>query len=640
MDKERAKQKIKAQIKCTAYLERSKDGMYCCPFCGSGHGPNETGALKYYKDTNTWHCFSARCNRSGDVIDLYKAWTGTKDYNEALAALAGEIGITIDQYRPARETDAPGGARGREPEAADTETPEDKIGPQGPTESPTEAPPDFMAYYRECRQHLRDPAAVKYLERRGISLDTAEAYWIGYDQATGFLIIPCSESYYANRNTGEGQRFKNPPGASVELFNVAALWNEGGRPVFITESAIDALSIIEAGGVAVGLNGAGNYGKLLAKLDAKHTDNMLILCLDTDEAGKSATGKLIDGLTERGMEYAEAEVCGGHKDPNEALTAGRAEFIEAVTTTEKAIRYPGLLTTARAIATLEAVDDHYLEMDHFPELSSTAKIRTHDTIVIAADTGAGKSSLALNFLHDLQDRYPAIYVNLEMDEATVLQRLIAIHTGIDLDEIEGYKHDQRTRAKVGAAIREITARREIQLLEDAYDLDEIEKQIKAATAGRTEPTIVFIDTGLLVTTAGKTSSRYERFTEISEKLRRISRLNNVVVFVLLQQNRESKKDDKKEPKNSSLKESGSWENDATKIMFLWSNPKTRRKELTITKNRSGKTGSIELNYAPHTQTYSEAKGSFTPYDGETPFDEEQEEDFSLWEPLSTDKKHK
>ena len=129
-----------------------------------------------------------------------------------------------------------------------------------------------------------------------------------------------------------------------------------------------------------------------------------------------------------------------------------------------------------------------------------------------------------------------------------------------------------------------------------------------------------IDTGLLVTTTGKTASRYERFTEISEKLRRISRLNNVIMFVLLQQNRESKKDEKKEPKNSSLKESGSWENDATKIMFLWYNPKTKRKELAITKNRSGKTGSIELNYSPHTQTYSEVKGGFTPYDGTTPYD--------------------
>lgn len=267
----------------------------------------------------------------------------------------------------------------------------------------------------------------------------------------------------------------------------------------------------------------------------------------------------------------------------------------------------GLLTLERAISILEAVDDHYLEMPGFPQLSEMAKIKTHDTIVIAADTGAGKSSLALNFLHELQDRYPALYINLEMDEATILQRLVAIHTGIELDEIEGYKHDSYTRSKVNAAISEIVGRKDISLLADVYDLKEIERQIQAVTKDRTEPTIVFIDTGLLVTTANKSASRYERFTQISEELRRISRLNNIVMFVLLQQNRAGKQDEKKEPTNSSLKESGSWENDATKIMFLWDNPEAGRKEIAVTKNRSGKTGSIKLNYSPRTQTYSEVK---------------------------------
>ena len=266
-----------------------------------------------------------------------------------------------------------------------------------------------------------------------------------------------------------------------------------------------------------------------------------------------------------------------------------------------------MLTLERAISILEAVDEHYLEMPGFPQLSEMAKIKTHDTIVIAADTGAGKSSLALNFLHELQDRYPALYINLEMDEATILQRLVAIHTGIELDEIEGYKHDSYTRSKVNAAISEIVGRKDISLLADVYDLKEIERQIQAVTKDRTEPTIVFIDTGLLVTTANKSASRYERFTQISEELRRISRLNNIVMFVLLQQNRAGKQDEKKEPTNSSLKESGSWENDATKIMFLWNNPETGRKEIAVTKNRSGKTGSIKLNYSPHTQTYREVK---------------------------------
>lgn len=286
---------------------------------------------------------------------------------------------------------------------------------------------------------------------------------------------------------------------------------------------------------------------------------------------------------------------------------------------------PGLLTAADAMQILEKVDDHYLEMPRFNELSKILKLRRHDTIVIAADTGAGKSSLALNFLYDLQDRYPALYINLEMDEATILQRLVAIHTGMILDRIEGYKHDEKTRAEVNTALEQILSRKEIQLLTDTYDLKTIEENIKIATQGREEPTIVFIDTALLVTTGNKTTSRYERFTHISEELRRISRQNNIILFALLQQNREGKNDkgksDKeKRPTNSSLKESGSWENDATKILFLWNYPK----EILITKNRSGQSNiSINLDYSPLTQYYAEESGGFTPLDDASAFEEEQ-----------------
>lgn len=303
-------------------------------------------------------------------------------------------------------------------------------------------------------------------------------------------------------------------------------------------------------------------------------------------------------------EWRQAYIAEKYPDATPAADVSAAQAAQAAEDAQP----KGLLTFERAIQIFEAVDDNYISMPRFSTFSEKVKIKTHDSVVIAADTGAGKSSLALNFLHELQDRYPALYINLEMDEATILQRLVAIHSGIELDQIEGYKHDANTRKKVNAAIQEILARKEIRLLTDVYNLKEIETQIQAATAGRSEPTIVFIDTGLLVDAGNKSASRYERFTAISEELRRMARLYNVVMFVLLQQNREGKKGETTEPKNSSLKESGSWENDASKIMFLWYNPHTQSKELAITKNRNGEKGSIRLNYEPHTQTYSETGG--------------------------------
>ena len=596
MNREQAAAEIKARY--TEYLQPAKvKNTYICPLCGNGTGSTGDGMrIDPHGNGKQLKCF--KCGFYGDIVDLYQ-----QEHNctagDAFTALRDRFNIAID----AEATRTPTEPRKVE-QGINTTTAENQ------QETATERP-DYAAYLNECYTHRNDPAAVKYLSFRGISQETATAYKLGYDPRKGLLIIPASRHFYAARyiNPEAKQRYDNPKGAKTELFNAQAIYNADGRPVFIVEGAFDALSIIEAGGQAVALNSTSNYNKVLEMVTKKATKNTLILCLDNDEAGAKATAELETGLKELNISYITADICGGYKDPNEALTADKSAFTGAIKAAESAAtpQPAGLLTLERAISILEAVDDHYLEMPGFPQLSEMLKIKTHDTIVIAADTGAGKSSLALNFLHELQDRYPALYINLEMDEATILQRLVAIHTGIELDEIEGYKHDSNTRSKVNAAISEIVSRKDISLLADVYDLKEIERQIQAVTKDRTEPTIVFIDTGLLVTTANKSASRYERFTQISEELRRISRLNNIVMFVLLQQNRAGKQDEKKEPTNSSLKESGSWENDATKIMFLWWNESTKSKELAITKNRSGKTGSIKLNYSPHTQTYREVK---------------------------------
>ena len=613
MTREDAKREIKSRY--AEYLTPAKKRVngkptYICPlpYCGNGSGKDGDGmAVDPHGDGTQLKCF--KCGFYGDIIDLYRA-EHQCDYGEAFRALCERFGIEVDKPTewPLNSAGSPQSDRTMQ---SNTKAPlPAENAPEGKIEA-VEDKQDYTTFYEHCNKQISDPEAQAYLSLRGISKETAERYNLGYELYTRALIIPVSQSFYVQRFTDPNAkvRYINAPDSQVELFNTKALQNDTGRPVFITEGAIDALSIIEAGGEAVALNSTSNTRKLLETLKTKSTRNTLILCLDNDAAGARATAELETGLKELNISYITADICGKNKDPNEALTADKSAFTGTIKAAESAAKPQpaGLLTLERAISILEAVDDHYLEMPGFPQLSEMAKIKTHDTIVIAADTGAGKSSLALNFLHELQDRYPALYINLEMDEATILQRLVAIHTGIELDEIEGYKHDSYTRSKVNEAISEIVGRKDISLLADVYDLKEIERQIQAVTKDRTEPTIVFIDTGLLVTTANKSASRYERFTQISEELRRISRLNNIVMFVLLQQNRAGKQDEKKEPTNSSLKESGSWENDATKIMFLWWNDKTQSKELAITKNRSGKTGSIKLNYSPHTQTYSEVK---------------------------------
>ena len=170
MNRETARQEIRSRISCKDFLEKSKNGLYCCPFCESGNGPNGTGALKVY-DTNTWTCFS--CHKSGDVIDLYQQ-ANNVGYNEALSLMAQEIGLTIDKpevysgkYTSAESADHRNTARNAPDSPADAPNDEkgkithlDNKSRQKAAESQTEAHADYTAYFEQCRQrhYLRKSA--------------------------------------------------------------------------------------------------------------------------------------------------------------------------------------------------------------------------------------------------------------------------------------------------------------------------------------------------------------------------------------------------------------------------------------------------------------------------------------------------
>ena len=646
MDRDTAKQEIRGSWKRLFPADRKNKGIIC-PLCDSGSGKNGTGITENPKSPGQLKCWN--CGFQGDVIDLYQQRDGS-DYNTALNAAAADLGITIDPYRQTAASAAADFAAADAQDAqkapqsdfrgVDDKNPaDDAKSPQRGAQQPTAATiADYTAYYEQCSRNLSDPAAISYLQARGISPATAAAFRLGYDAAwisptvvrnqqakgsdwkpdpTARIIMPVNNNHYVARaispNTPkEFSKMNETGGGGTGIFNARAVYGEQ-EAVFVTEGIFDALSIIECGAAAVALNSTSNADLFIKQLEQRQTGATLVLCLDNDEPGKKAAAVLKQGLTRLNISYVTADICGKYKDPNEALTGDRTEFEKALQDAKEKAKngepLPGLLTYSDAVNIFETADDRHLELKSFPTFSATAKIQLHDSVVIAADTGAGKSSLALNFLNDLNGEYPCIYINLEMSVITVLRRLTAIYSGIELDRIEGYKHDEKTAAAVNISLQAITSRKPLQVIQGAYMLQQIEDIIKQSTKGRDEPTIVIIDHSLLVDTQERTGSRYDRFTQVSEGLRKMALSNNIVLFVLLQQNRAGKATDDERPKNSSLKESGSWENDATHICFLWYDPADRKKKLLLTKNRGGSGGEFPLNYWKKTQTYTEATGS-------------------------------
>ena len=200
-------------------------------------------------------------------------------------------------------------------------------------------------YFAECRVRLHDPAAVSFLSGRGIGVKTAASCGLGFDPRAdpagshrycARIVIPTNRFHYVARSidphTQSTYRTLNNKGAAPDLFNRQALYTPGDEPVFVTEGAFDALSIIEAGGSAVALNSASNGRLLLTALQERPTNHPLLLCLDNDETGREACANLSEQLHDLGVIFRDVcvEVCGEVKDPNAALQKNRTTFVDAV----------------------------------------------------------------------------------------------------------------------------------------------------------------------------------------------------------------------------------------------------------------------------------------------------------------------
>ncbi len=407
---------------------------YICPLCG--HGSNGDGLTfdPRSRDHNGLKCFG--CGFSGDVIDLYQKTNGI-DYNTALNVLAAELGLTIDRSSPQEDF-----KRSVEEKFNQAEkTQQGAFFKRG------------IEYYKECAIALQESEeAISYLKQRKISLATAEAFKIGFDPTwqsptaldsgkrpprSKRLIIPTSRTHYfaraiePPRNDSE-KKYQKMNEGEAGLFNAACLHSADPRPIFITEGAFDALSIIEAGGNALALNSTSNTDLLLETLEAKPTDKTLILALDNDTAGRKATKDLRAGLKRINASFIVAYNLypNGCKDANEALQRNEADFIAAVG-----------LAMGRSSARPDAVDSYIdnlmaKEIEAFKEgMKGRTGLRGVDEgsgglfpglYVIAAISSLGKTT----FAHQIADYLAesgreVLYFSLEQSALELVTKSLA-----------------------------------------------------------------------------------------------------------------------------------------------------------------------------------------------------------------------
>jgi replicative DNA helicase len=103
---------------------------------------------------------------------------------------------------------------------------------------------------------------------------------------------------------------------------------------------------------------------------------------------------------------------------------------------------------------------------------------------------------------------------------------------------------------------------------------------------------------------GGRGSRYEEVTEISRELKLLSKSAGIPILALSQLSRASEKEGKRKPRLSDLRESGAIEQDADMVFFLHTEDEERY-ELITAKNRSGPTGTGELQFEKKYSRFTE-----------------------------------
>jgi replicative DNA helicase len=198
---------------------------------------------------------------------------------------------------------------------------------------------DLTTYFAKCHKAIND---TDYPKRRGLSNAVLDRFNVGFDPLLSVnvdgvqttwkaLIIPTGKGSYTARNTdidaAKENRFRKY-GAS-QIFNFDTLY-ESVKPVFVVESEIDALSIMEVGGEAVGLGSTANVHSFLRLVGDRKPSCPLIISLDNDERGKAATDKLTEKLRELQIEFDVLNVSEPFKDSNDALINDRYAFSQTV----------------------------------------------------------------------------------------------------------------------------------------------------------------------------------------------------------------------------------------------------------------------------------------------------------------------
>lgn len=242
----------------------------------------------------------------------------------------------------------------------------------------------------------------------------------------------------------------------------------------------------------------------------------------------------------------------------------------------------------------------------FPDLDKmTSGFQRSDLIIVAARPSVGKTAFALNIAQNVgvRSKETVAIFSLEMGAAQLVQRMICAEANVDAGKLRTGFLEPDDWEKLTMAIGSLS---EAQIyIDDSPGITVADIRAKCRRLKKERSLgLILIDYLQLIQGRGRSGeNRQQEVSEISRTLKMIARELDVPVIALSQLSRGVEQRQDKRPMMSDLRESGSIEQDADIVAFLYRDDyydkETEKKniiEIIIAKQRNGPVGTVELAF--------------------------------------------
>ncbi|QIC14633.1 replicative DNA helicase [Providencia vermicola] len=236
----------------------------------------------------------------------------------------------------------------------------------------------------------------------------------------------------------------------------------------------------------------------------------------------------------------------------------------------------------------------------------TAGLQGSDLIIVAARPSMGKTTFAMNLCENaaMTEEKPVLIFSLEMPGNQIMMRMLASLSRVDQTRIRTGQLDDEDWARISSTMGILSEKRNM-YIDDSSGLTPTEVRSRARRIYREHGglSLIMIDYLQLMRVPALSDNRTLEIAEISRSLKALAKELNVPVVALSQLNRSLEQRADKRPVNSDLRESGSIEQDADLIMFIYRDEVYHDNsdlkgvaEIIIGKQRNGPIGTVRLTF--------------------------------------------